>query len=337
MALITRIFQVAAGNLSLPGRSVPFWGFSDVLSNKPQNPGPLIEATTGDLISIWLVRNFLQPLGEPLSIIFPGQENVWARKIFSESLIYEPVKPQYSSGVMVSLTNYLDENNSFDISIDYIFAANRPGIFLYESGTNPEKQIQMGLYGVIVVRPVGNSIFGHPNYKTAYGAGTGSSYDVEKILVLSEIDSGMHDNVEPGVYYDMLKFKPDYWVINGRSFPDSINEDNNSNQPYSSRIECRAGERVLLRIINAGFQNHTFHLGGFTGRVVAEDSFPLVAAEMDATYEKTGITLGSGQSIDLILTPETPGRFYLYDREYHHLVNNNVFPGGMMTVIDVRE
>jgi len=79
---------------------------------------------------------------------------------------------------------------------------------------------------------------------------------------------------------------------------------------------------------NVIINNVSTDLGGFTGRVVAEDSSPLITAEIDATYEKTGITLGSGQSIDLILNPETPGRFYLYDREYHHLVNNNVFPGG---------
>ncbi|MTI84484.1 MAG: ferroxidase [Firmicutes bacterium] len=333
MAVITKIFQVTAGTLSLPGRSVPFWGFSDFFWGSPQYPGPVVEATAGDQLIVWLIRNFSQPVGEPLSIVFPGQENVMVRKVPSGPFIYEPVQPQYSSGKMISLANFLDEQNDF--IIDYSFFANKPGIYLYESGTNSEKQIQMGLYGVIIVRPEGYSTPGHPSYKTAYGAGTGSDYDVEKVLVLSEIDSIMHENVLPGVYYDMLKFNPDFWVINGRSFPDSISEDNTSGQPYGSKIDCQVGQRVLLRTINAGFQNHTFHLGGFTGRIVAEDSFPLRARELDATYEKTGFTLGSGQSVDIIFTPTTPGEYHLYDREYHHLVNNDMFPGGMMTVINI--
>jgi hypothetical protein len=333
VAIVGRILQAAVGSLSLPDKSIPFWGFGDVFLGKPQNPGPLIQATVGDQLIIWLMRNFITSIGEPLSIIFPGQENVMVRKIPWGPFIYEPVQPQYRSGKMISLTNYLDEKQ--DIIVEYSFTATKPGIYLYESGTNPEKQVQMGLYGVIVVRPQGFNIPGHPNYMTAYGAGTNSGYDVEKILVLSEIDSIMHNDVLPNVYYDMLKFKPDYWVINGRSYPDTIRGDNISSQPYGSQINCRVGQRVLLRIINAGFQNHTFYLGGFAGRIVAEDSFPLKTRSLDATCERTGVTLGSGQRIDIILTPTTPGEYCLYDREYHHLVNNDQFPGGMMTRITV--
>ncbi|MDK2821533.1 MAG: hypothetical protein PWP31_1498 [Clostridia bacterium] len=333
MATVAKILQVATGSLSLPGKIIPFWGFTDVFVGNPQNPGPLIQATVGDQLIVGLMHNYIKFIGEPLSIIFPGQENVMVRKIPWGPFIYEPVQPQYSLGKMISLTNYLDEKQ--DIIIEYSFTATKPGIYLYESGTNPEKQIQMGLYGIIVVRPVGYNILDHHNHKTAYGAGTNSGYDLEKILVLSEIDSIMHNNVRPNVYYDMLKFKPDYWVINGRSFPDTISEDNTSSQPYGSQISCRVGQRVLLRIINAGFQNHTFYLGGLVGRVVAEDSFPLKTQSLDATYEKTGVTLGSGQRMDIILTPTTPGEYYLYDREYHHLVNNDQFPGGMMTRITV--
>lgn len=333
MSTVGRIFLVAAGSLYLAGRNFPFWGFTDLFNGKPQNPGPLIQSTVGDQLIIWLMRNFIIPVGEPISIIFPGQEKVTARKIPWGPFVYEPVQPQYSAGKMISYTNYLDEIQ--DILIEYSFTATQPGIYLYESGTSPEKQIQMGLYGVIVVYPVGYNLPGHPNYKTAYGTGTNSSHDIEKILVLSEIDSIMHKNVLPNVYYDMLRFKPDHWVINGRSFPDTISGDNTSSQPYGSQITCQVGQRVLLRIINAGFQNHTLHLGGFVGRVVAEDGFPLKTHSLNATYEKTGVTLGSGQRIDIILTPTTPGEYYLYDREYQHLVNRDQFPGGMMTKITV--
>jgi len=35
--------------------------------------------------------------------------------------------------------------------------------------------------------------------------------------------------------------------------------------------------------------------------------------------------------VDVIITPTTTGEYYLCDREYNHLVNNEQFPGGMMT------
>lgn len=306
-----------------------------------------------------LFNSFLNSysIGEPVSIIFPGQQNVVVKQwrfrlrnllrghytiwkyfkyINSKTFgIYRPVKPQYSEGKLVLLTNYVEPGNYFDSKgLLYQFVATRPGIFLYESGTNPEKQIQMGMYGVVLIRPVGYNLPGHSNYKTVYGASTRSKYDVEKILVLGEFDSNMHENITPNVYYDMLKFNPECWVINGRAFPDTLNDNDNSTQPYGSEINCKVGQRVLLRIINAGYHNHTFYLGGLNGRVVAEDSFSLFS-QIDTTYEKMGVTLGPGQSVDIILTPTILGEFYLYDGGYNHLVNNDQFPGGMMTRLKV--
>ncbi|MFZ5634333.1 MAG: multicopper oxidase domain-containing protein [Bacillota bacterium] len=327
MALKTKNLWAKAGLLSFPGKTIPFWGFSSSARGTPKLPGPIIEATVGDKIRIRL-RN---DIGEPVSIIFPGQDGIRAK--FSDEWTFRPVQPRYSGGIIISLTDYLDAGTTK--YIEYAFRVTKPGIYLYESGTNPEKQIQMGLYGIILVRPFGYNLPFHPNYMTAYGAGTGSNYDVEKVLVLGEIDSVMHNDVIPAVYYDMLKYKPDCWLINGRSFPDTLGSDNNSSQPSGSGISCRVGQRVLLRVINAGYQNHTFYLGGLMGRVVAGDSFPLMTPEVDATYEKTGVTLGSGQSFDIVFTPAASGEFYLYDREYNHLVNNEQFPGGMMTRMQV--
>lgn len=335
METITKVFWVKNGTLSLPGKMTPFWGLS-MFNGLPQVPGPKIETIVGDTIRIILFNNFLNlvPIGEPVSLIFPGQDHVMVKDIIFGT--YQPVQPQFTEGEFKSLTDYVETGNFISIkALIYRFEAAKAGIYLFESGTNAEKQIQMGVYGVILIRPEGYNAPDHPNYKTAYGAGTRSEYDVEKVLVIGELDSVMHDQVVPNVYYNMLQFKPDYWVINGRSFPDTLNSDLVSNQPYGSQISCQAGDRVLLRVINTGFQNHTFYFGGLIGRVVAEDSFPLVTGLMDGTYEKTGITLGSGQSVDVILTPTTPGEIYLYDRDYKHLVNQDQFPGGMMTRIVV--
>ena len=49
-----------------------------------------------------------------------------------------------------------------DRTVTYTFTASQPGTYLYESGTNPHKQVHMGLYGALVVRPTGTG-FG-PNF-----------------------------------------------------------------------------------------------------------------------------------------------------------------------------
>lgn len=326
MATVSISLWMEQGSLNLPVGNIPFWGFAPFKGGIPTLPGPLIEAEVGDTVNISLHN---QTIPVPVSLIFPGQEDVMTRK---SSGNWRRVSPQYSCGTMISLTDFLEPGATG--YIQYRFRAVKPGIYLYESGTNPEYQVQMGLYGAIVVRPGGHNRKTDRDYQTAYGAETGTKYDVEKILVLGELDSELHTALAQGSDYNMLNYKPDYWLINGRCCPDTVKSNcypNMPNQPFGSLIQARAGERVLLRLLNAGFQNHTLHLGGLTGRVVAADGFPLISAEADASYQKASVTLASGQSMDIIIIPEYPGSYYLYARELNHIVNNDSFPGGMMT------
>ena len=192
----------------------------------------------------------------------------------------------------------------------------------------------MGLYGVLIVRPAAYDR-ANPATWTAYGPGTGSDYDVEQVLVLGEVDSRLHVQVAAGLPYDMLEFAPDWWTLNGRAFPHTLQPDDPSSQPLGARIAARVGQRALLRCVNAGFQRHAIHFGGLTVRVVAEDGWPLKTASLDASYEKRTLTLVPGRVYDVIVTPAVAGEYYLYDRDLYHAVNEGQFPGGMMTLLEV--
>ena len=119
------------------GNTVFMWGYS-VVGQPFQHPGPVLCANEGDTVTVVLHNN----LGEAASIIFPGQENVLANGA--------PVQPQVDgSGNVTSLTNAAATG---DI-VTYSFVATHPGTFIYESGTNPEKQVRLGLFGALIVRP----------------------------------------------------------------------------------------------------------------------------------------------------------------------------------------
>src|SRR3990170_4032248 len=64
-------------------------------------------------------------------------------------------------GVLTSLTNVAPPGES----VTYRFTASEPGTYIYESGTEPDKQMQMGLVGALIVRPkvsdVPGGIAGH--------------------------------------------------------------------------------------------------------------------------------------------------------------------------------
>ena len=330
MALVRVSLWAKYGTISLAGRPLAFWGLGAGAGGAPTLPGPALEATAGDTVEV-VLRN--PGFAQPVSLIFPGQGEV---SVLDAGGGFRRVAPQYHDGAIVSLADYLEPDA--ESSITYRFRAAKPGIYLYESGTRPEIQVQMGLYGIVVVRPSGHDLQGHPNYKTAYGAGTGSEYDLERILILGEIDSRLHEAVAQGAAYDILNFAPDHWLINGRCYPDTLASDGDPglpSQPRGAGLRVKTGQRVLLRIVNAGFQHHTLVLGGLTGRVVAGDGFPLVSPDLDASYHKSALTLGSGQSYDVILIPEEPGEYFFHAGEYHHLVNDGLFPGGMMTKMEV--
>lgn len=310
MAVVTQNLWAKPGSIRFPGGAeIPFWGFATAAGREPQLPGPTITARVGDLIRIHL-RNGLRDF---VSLVFPGLDAVPA-----------PVK---EDGRFVSYNTHASPGGT----VRYTFEAVRPGVFLYESGTNPERQVPMGLYGAIVVYPAGDD--------TAYGENTDTGFDVEKLLVLSEVDSAFNLATEAGQPFNLLDFNPDYWLINGRSFPHTLLPDNVyflPSQPMSAKVNCTSGQRVLLRCVNAGVQNHTFRPGGITARVVAVDGRPLRGGDsLDATYLKNTLTVASGESYDLLFTAGATGQNYLHDRDLNHLCNPGQYPGGMATRLDI--
>lgn len=199
----------------------------------------------------------------------------------------------------------------------YVFTANEPGTFLYEAGTNTGVQVGMGLYGALIVRPTIG----------AYGAGT--EYDVEQVMVLSEIDPNLNNHPTGPNDFDFVGdpavftggYLPTYFLINGEAYPDT------------DAIPAAVGQRVLLRYLNAGLSHHTMTLLGEHQRVIAKDAYPTAANAYDAVAE----TVPAGSTLDAITTLDTTAsgdELPLYNRQLN-VTNNGAYPGGMLTFIEV--
>ncbi|HCC06996.1 MAG TPA: copper oxidase [Clostridiales bacterium] len=269
------------------GHNIYFWGFNDSADVSPQLPGPtLIFSETNEIII-----NLHNNLPENVSLLFPGQENVQYKK---PDDTWESVQPQFSGIDLISLTNYAPPG----ATITYRFTATNPGTFLYESGTNPQKQVHMGLYGSIVVRP-----HDFNTVKTAYGQNTGTDFDREYLITVAEIDPVLHKSVEKGEPYNIKDYKPRYWVLNGRCAPDTMLKNGLSSlpsQPYSGMIMMEPGEKVLVRYIDAGIENHPLHLHANHTRLVGLDGRILRNGSTDLSYKRFTILMGSGQTYDMI-------------------------------------
>lgn len=251
------------------GGSVFTWGyapddaFPGHFQGVMQYPGPTLIVNQGDAVTVRL-RNTL-PM--PVSIVFPGQSGVTA-----------------GGGGPGLLTNEAPGDGT--TTVTYTFVAERPGTYLYHSGTRPDLQVEMGLVGAIIVRPAGYSA----SNTTAYGH-SGSAYDHEYLFLLTEMDAQVHDQVAfntayglpPDQFVNTEDFFPEYWFINGRAAPDTLFAAGAgapwlATQPYNAMPRMHPGEKLLMRVIGAGRDLHPFHHHGNNAWVIARDGRLLESA-----------------------------------------------------------
>ncbi len=232
---------------------------------------------------------------------------------------------------------------------DYFYRVHDAGTYMYHCHFEDVEHVQMGMTGMVFVRPkqnlnpVGNDPMGT---KYAYNDGDGSTrYDREFAFMLTELWSASHYRDAHIQVSDWTDFDPDFSLLNGRGWPDTYagNSDPLTGsgrlqyQPISSLIHCNAGERVLLRISSLGYKDHSLTADNIDLTVVAKDAGLLKSRGQISNYLTTNtVTVGPGESRDVIFEAPAPGEYLLYDRDYNYLSNGGgAGYGGMMTKIVV--
>lgn len=291
------------GYIKLPDANTAFmWGYSSG-DGAFQHPSPVLCVNEGDTVTVILHNT----LSEPVSVVFPGQEDVLADGA--------PSEPVLAGGQLTSLTKTADANGG---SVTYSFVAGRPGTFIYESGTNPEKQVRMGLFGALIVRPARGANYVYDREDSKFGPAE------EFMVLLSEIDPYQHQAVEQGKSFDIRKYHPRYWLLNGRGFPDTIADNFASwlpNQPYGALAEIFPYDPAdhpdysLARYLNVGTEDFPHHPHGNNGTVIGRDGHPLARSSdgADLSFEKFDINIGPGQTWDVL--------FRWYDPENYSVDN----------------
>jgi FtsP/CotA-like multicopper oxidase with cupredoxin domain len=201
----------------------------------------------------------------------------------------------------------------------YTFAATNPGTFLYEAGLlpNAEHQSAMGLYGALIVRPTSAPDVVIPGQAYADAATT---FVDEAVLVLSEIDPALNNSATPSTF-DMRNYAPRYFLINGKAYP------------ATDPITSTADNKVLLRYVNAGIQQHSMAVLGLRQIFVAKDGSVLPTLNHNVAAE----SLAPGQTGDAIVTipaaATTASKFAVYDGSLMLRNSNAAGFGGMLTFL----
>ncbi len=274
-------------NIPLPeGTSLYMWGFGDMTGSQnglylPQYPAPTLIVDQGDSVTINMT-NYGIP--QPVSIVVTGHEVT-------------------ASGGTAGLVT---QAAPIGQTVAYSFTAEQPGTYVYHSldGPNPGLQAEMGLQGVLIVRPEG---FDAETNRIAYDA-EGAEYDQEFLYLLTEVDPEIHAQVERGHinHFTQSDRWASIWFVNGRLFPDLFQGDFNPlypNQPYQSLSMAHPGDRVLVRNVNAGHDSHPFHYHGENLTFIAQDGGVLSSdGGVTADLGRSDNTINSApkQSIDAI-------------------------------------
>ena len=288
--------------LTPDGNSIFMWSYAN--GNDPfQYPGPNLCVNQGDKVTITLHNT----LPAATSIMFPGMQKVNADGVLT--------KPDFANKTLTKPAAPAG-------SVTYTFTATDPGTYMYESGTDSELQVRMGLVGALVVRPRGPVPAGSPPNTLgpvladrAY-ADTWTQFNPghEHIHVLSEVDPNQHQAIEQGATsYDLTLYHPHYYFINGRSFPDTISPNYAAHlpsQPYSALVHMTPQDGAnplpaLVRYINAGPVTYPFHPHsnhekeiGMDGRELVNPAVAATGASGDTSIDRFGIVVPPGQTID---------------------------------------
>jgi FtsP/CotA-like multicopper oxidase with cupredoxin domain len=185
----------------------------------------------------------------------------------------------------------------------------------------------------------------------AYNDGDGSTqYDVEYPIQIHGFDPNFHFvgmTFNPEGFTDM---KDKYFLLNGRSYPDTVTPGplqtqtadgvNHFSQPLPAIINIPAGKKALLRISDLDVSEYqTLASLGIPMKVIGYNAKLLRdQAGNNMYYTTNSITLGGGESLDVILdaTGYTAGQiFYLYTPNLDHLSNDAENFGGLMTEVHI--
>ena len=261
--------------------------------NTMQIPGPTLIVTEGQTVTVNLTNGLPASAGNT-SILFPGFQ----------------VTP--TGGVAGLLTQEAAPAGT----VSYSFVATSPGTRAYYSGTQGDLQVEMGLYGAVIVLPASvpanctsttslaasnltaEAHWGEHDFRLAAAAydHAKSCYDREYLFQFSEMDPNIHSQAlaqvtattgctagAPGCSLQVPTepYHPAYFMINGRSMPDDM--DGNyapmyPHQPYNGNPHMHPGEQVLLRIVGQGRWQHPFHEHANHVRILARDGNLILSA-----------------------------------------------------------
>lgn len=185
-----------------------------------------------------------------------------------------------------------------------IYYFDKVGTYIYYDSTDYPSNRYLGLGGLICVES--------KDAKNKY------YWNIKEHSTAFSTILAKGDEVDWGLY------EPDYFTINGKSFPDLESDS-------SATIVGQVSDTIYIYLANTGQSSHSIHFHGFhctalqssTTRIqlgASKDTFPL--SPMDALL--------------LVLIPDKVGRYSVHDHNLVAVSGGGTHPNGMFTIMTIQ-
>ena len=269
------------------------WSFANG-NGRMQYPGPTMIVNQGETVTVTLNNE----LAVPVSLIFPGQSGVESPGCAATTGSSTGSGKQ--GAIACEAAAKVPPAVRSTDTVTYTFKASKPGTYMYQSGTNPALQVEMGLVGALIVRPAVENPLGQAYEHPA------TAFHREHLFVLTEIDPAIHFYMEFGVQPNLALRRSTLFFINGRNAPDTMLDSGSPwlpTQPYGSVARMHPGEKLLMRVVAAGQELHPLHHHGNNTWTIARDGRLLEStpgAGPDLAWSDFTIKSIPGQTVDAI-------------------------------------
>ncbi len=351
------------------GTTVPMWGYrvartctaaqlaspTSAINRPVTSPGAAITVNPSDpTLNITLVNRASAnaALGEtalpvPTSIVLHGHNTTMTPVFKTNATVNSPstasdCAPGASLDCRVrSFTHEAPPGGT----ATYTYTNVKPGTYLYHSGTLPQIQVQMGLYGMLRKNAPGTVTSARVAYPGAASAPDQYAFDNEIALLLSEVDPAIHAAVAGGTFSgSTIGYDPKYFRVHRYPIPPAtvpaagvISQPIDfTDGPSRTALGIQLGTRQLVRAVNAGLQSRALMLIDGHWHLIAEDGnlFPYPREQYSAF-------LPAAKTADLWFTPTLPAgaspdrRLAIFDRRLALSNNDANSVGGMLVRLNV--
>ncbi len=249
------------GVMSMPdGTDVPYWGFEDPVTapGRKTFPSPVIRMREGEIAHVKL-----ETVCDAASLAPHGRAGIHAG-------IHNGGKGNGGTGRDWNSKSTGPLAVQKRESYIYQWQPKQAGTWLYQSHLSSAAHFEMGLFGLLIVDPEPEA----DGLQRAYRGGP--AYDVERCWVLDDVDPDWHTgaglNSQVAGADRERPFVPKYFLVNGVPNTEALHDERVA-------IDAKAGDKVLIRLLNASFSLVRVKIEGIQGQIIAVDGKALASAE----------------------------------------------------------